>query len=439
MISTSQADPGIEREVRAVPAIDDHAHPMALGLEPEGDRARPIQPYDYPLPLRLRQSNPEYLDAWAALWQYEHRDFDHAHLADLVDRKESLRAQHGDGYNEWVLDQFNIDVMVSIGVAPAESLAAPRFRWCAHLDWALWPLDCNPANAEPLVPLLRRGVVDKLAAAGCESVPRTLEDYLCGFLRSHLAQAQAQGAVGIKFNTPYYRSLDFEEVSYADASALYARGRSKGALGPAEHRSLQDYIFGWLAAEAGELSLPLQMHTGLGLKPRFDTPGSNPLLMEPLIRARPGTKFVLLHAGWPFHHSTLCMMAHANVYVDFSCACIYLYPQALAEIVRAGLQWFPEKLLYGTDAYSDLAIAMLSGTAPKPNPLSGWEEKAWLMDRVCRRAVSLAVTNMHEGGEIDSESIAALVRGVMRGNAQELYSLPALVETVSAHSAIKTV
>ena len=427
MISTSITDPGIEREVWAVPAIDDHAHPMALGLEPEGDPTDPIQPYDYPLPLRLRQSNPEYLDAWTALWQYEHRDFDEGHLGELLRRKESVREQHGARYNEWVLDQVNIDAMVSIGVTPSESLAAPRFRWCAHLDWALWPVDCSPAIVEPLVPLLRRAVGQKLAADERESVPARLEDYLSGFLGPHLAQAKAQGAVGIKFNTPYYRPLDFREVPYADASSLYARGVSDGGLGLAEHRLLQDYIFGWLAAEAGGLSLPLQMHTGLGLKPRFDTPGSDPLLMEPMIRARPSTKFVLLHAGWPFHHSTLCMMAHANVHVDFSCACIYLYPQALAEIVRAGLQWFPEKLLYGTDAYSDVAIAMLSGTAPKPNPLSGWEEKAWLMDRVCRRAVSLAITNMHEAGELESDAIATLVGGVMRGNAQELYALPASV------------
>ena len=423
MTSTSETDPGIEREVRAVPAIDDHAHPMALGLEPEGDPARPIQPYDYPLPLRLRQSNPEYLDAWAALWQYEHRDFDLAHLGELVRRKDNLRTQQGARYNDWVLDQVNVETMVTIGISPAESLAAPRFSWCAHLDWALWPLDCQSTGGRRMVLNLRRIADQMLKGDGWEGQPKTLDEYLDDFLGPHLDEDKKRGAVGIKFNTPYYRSLDFQEVSYASASLLYEQGLARGELDPRGHRVLQDYVFAWMAERAGRLALPVQMHTGLGLKPRFDTSGSDPLLLEPLIRALPDTRFVILHTGWPFHETAICMMAHANVYVDFSCACIYLFPQALAEIIRAGLQWFPEKLLYGTDAYSDVAIAMLSGTAPKANPLSGWEEKAWLMDRAGRRAVSIALTAMRDAGEIESERVALLAHDVMRGNAAELYAL----------------
>lgn len=74
------ADNGLQREIDDIRGIDDHAHPMPLRLEPEGDVEKPIQPYDFVLPKRMRPENPEYLDVWAALRGYEYQDFETAYL-----------------------------------------------------------------------------------------------------------------------------------------------------------------------------------------------------------------------------------------------------------------------------------------------------------------------------------------------------------------------
>ena len=81
--------------------------------------------------------------------------------------------------------------------------------------------------------------------------------------------------------------------------------------------------------------------------------------------------------------------------------------------------------MYGTDAYSDRSIGMLGGMPVRPNPLSGWEEKAWLMDRTGREAVGIALTAMHRDGVIDAARAENLMQSVMAGNAATLYRLKA--------------
>ena len=417
------ADHGLQHEIDSIQAVDEHAHPLPLGLEPAGDPRRPIQPYDYPLPLRMRPSNPEYLDAWAALWGYEHRDWDVGHLADLMAKKQAVIAAQGQSYNVWVLDQLRIQTMIGIAYAPSATEPPPRFRWCAFADWLLWPFPCDPAPDSALINLFLATMGRMRGTVQCDDVPPDLDGFVARVMLPVLELYKRQDSVGIKFQTPYYRPLDFDDVPHADAAALYTRGVQKGSLGRREHKALQDYLFRKLVAEAGMLGFVVQMHTGLGVKPNFDIAGSNPLLMEPVFHAATGTKFVMLHGGWPFDKETVSLMAHSNVYTDFSCANIYQYPRSLSNQIRAALEWFPEKILYGTDAYSDRSIAMLSGVAVRSNPLAGWEEKAWLMDRAGRQALGLALSGMLGDGIVDAGRASELAGMVMRENATSLYRL----------------
>ena len=416
-------DSGILRAVENIVAVDNHAHPLPLGVEPAADPDQPICPYDHPLPLRQRQSNPEYVAAWQALWGYEHGDAEPDHLRELITAKEKVQADQGSNYNSWVLDQLGVRTMVNIAYSGVESLPAPRFRWCSFADWLMWPVPVRSPEEPQLVANYTREVAAAVGRAGLSSVPGTLPGYVDALLRPELARRKAEGAVGLKFQTPYYRAIDFADVAADDAASIYRRGVRDGDLGPDERRALQDYLFHAIAREAGSVGLPIQMHTGLGAKPHFDTGGSNPLLMESVFTAAPHTSFVLLHAGWPFDRQAISALAHENVHLDISCATIHLYPRALAEILRGALEWFPEKVMYGTDAYSDRSLAMLSGVPVRSNFLTGWEEKAWLMDRTTRQALALALSGMRDDGVLAQDHVLPYADLVMRGNADELYGL----------------
>jgi predicted TIM-barrel fold metal-dependent hydrolase len=98
--------------------------------------------------------------------------------------------------------------------------------------------------------------------------------------------------------------------------------------------------------------------------------------------------------------------------VDFSAQTFYLGTHQLAAVLRDWLSWQPEKVLFGSDAYSDL-----------DSPLIDWEEKQYLMTSKARRALAIALTAMLQNGEISRERASEIARQVLRDNALRLYGL----------------
>ena len=121
---------------------------------------------------------------------------------------------------------------------------------------------------------------------------------------------------------------------------------------------------------------------------------------------------MLLHGGWPFALNAQAMMDKPNTYADFSAQTFYLTTHALAEVLRGWLEWHPEKVLFGSDAYSDANT-----------PLSDYEEKQVLMTQKSRRALAIALTAMMRDGEISQVRAIEIARMVMRDNAVALYRL----------------
>jgi hypothetical protein len=76
--------------------------------------------------------------------------------------------------------------------------------------------------------------------------------------------------------------------------------------------------------------------------------------------------------------------------------------------LRSWLTAWPEKVLFGTDAFD--------GGADQ-----GWEEGAFLGVMTARRALALALTGMMRDGEIDRARAETLARMVLRDNAARLY------------------
>jgi uncharacterized protein len=380
-----QVDPGIASEIAKIKAIDNHAHPV---LPAPGDTeydALPVEHMEpYTEPIRMRGGAP--LPA--------------SHLFDAPDKRE--------GYPSWVLDQLGIETMLANRVALGPGIAPPRFLWVPFEDALLFPLDnrvlaINPdrkAFFEDEDRLLAR----YLKECGYTKPPATLGEYLTKVVDPTLDRHKRGGAVAIKFEAAYLRSLDFDDVSRADADAAYAHRQP--------YKKLQDFLFRHIAAEAGRLGMAVHLHVAWGPGGYFHIAGTNPLLLESVFNdpRLHQTNFVLLHGGWPFTREITALLTKPNVYADFSAQTLTNYPRRVAQVLREWLEFAPDKVLFATDAY------------PYSDQL-GWEQSGWVASDTGRQALGLALTEMMNDGELTRDRAVEIAHLVLRDNARKLYGL----------------
>jgi len=142
----------------------------------------------------------------------------------------------------------------------------------------------------------------------------------------------------------------------------------------------------------------------------YRSAGAAPHLLEPAFNDSTlrGTNFVIVHGGWPLVDETLGLLAKPNVYADISMMDVVQSPTVLAGVLRKWLGEYPDKVLYGSDAFD--------GGAEQ-----GWEQVAWVGSTTARRALAIALTGMLRDGEITRERAESLARMVLRENAMNAY------------------
>ncbi len=227
-----------------------------------------------------------------------------------------------------------------------------------------------------------------------------------------LERQKAGGAMAVKFEAAYLRSLDFALATAAEARAAYGESFQGSPPEIARYKVLQDFLFHYIAAEAGRLGIVVHIHTGAGCGGYFKLSGANPVLLDSMINdpTLRKTKVVLVHGGPPYTHVTAFLLSKPNVYADFSEQTWLYGVRALAANLRDWLEWYPEKVLFGTDLYPDTLT-----------PEIGWEEIGWQATDVSRRALTLALTGMMRDGEITHERALELARMALHDNAAKLY------------------
>ena len=408
-------------EINKIKAIDHHAHPLAFtapGDPPDTDfDALDGEGLEMtaPPPLRMRPDNPEYIGAWRILFGYKWSDMSEEHVRALSKEKQRVMAQHGESYPAWVLDQLGIETTFANRVSLGRGLAAPRFRWVAFDDALIFPL--NNDGAGRVNPDYRSFYNDEtkllkryLSDLHLPGLPPTLTEYVARVVIPTLDRQKANGAVAIKFEAAYLRSLEFADPAETDAAQIYERYVKGEEPAPQDYKVLQDFLFRRIAREAGRLKLPVHIHSTGGVGSYYYLRTSNPLLLDsvfndPKLRA---TNFVLIHGGWPFVKEVGQLFSKPNVYADFSVQDMLFYPRALSETLRVWLELYPEKVFFGTDAMS---------FTPEVN----WEETAWLSTTTARQALAIALAGMVNDHEIDRARALVLAEMVMRGNALKLY------------------
>src|SRR5947207_656696 len=89
--SISGIDPDILAEVRRIPAIDDHAHPVratGAGAPDHEFDALPVDNMEPSAdPLQLRPTDPGVIEAWQTLWNYPYNDASPEHLREWLPHK----------------------------------------------------------------------------------------------------------------------------------------------------------------------------------------------------------------------------------------------------------------------------------------------------------------------------------------------------------------
>lgn len=418
-----EVDSAIAQVIAATPAIDNHAHPMVAPPAMATDRDFDALPVDNMAPqtdpVALRPDYPPLASAWAALYSFEGRPpLDAAGQKQLEAARARVQQREGEHYPQWVLDRAGVGTMLANRVRMGTGTQPPRFHWVPYDDALLFPL--NNANLAAASPDRAQffALEDKLLAryqsdAGLKTLPSTLDAYLQRFVTPTLERQKAGGAVAIKFEVAYLRDLNFSDPSRQQAAAVYAKSVGGGTPDPAAYKTLQDFLFRYIAAESGRLGMAVHLHGMSGGGRYFSIAGVNPLLLEPVLNdARLShTSFVLLHGGWPYVREAGALLQKPNFYLDISQQDLLFPPRTLAGWLREWLESFPDKVLFATDGYPF-------------SPAMGWEEATWLAAGNARLALGLALTGMERDGEITPARAAELARMVLRGNAEALYRLP---------------
>jgi len=399
-------------QISQIRIFDHHAHPGFPG-DAEVDPA-PVPPSN--VPMRLREDNPDWVAAARGLFAFPYADFAGDHGKWLADKKATLRRQRpGAKYFNALLDTLGIETSMANRITMSDALDPARFKWVFYIDPVLFPFDNSGLAArDPDQAAFMPNQTNLLKRfeqqAGLAALPPTLAEYLA-FVSRVLADHQRRGAVAAKFEVAYFRSFVFDDPPRDAVESIYGKYRGGGVPAPAEYKTFQDFVFRAVLTECAGLHLPVHIHSSAGAGNYFSVSGASVLNLEPVLRdpryAR--TTFVLIHGGYPFEQPAVLMALLGNVWLDSSATGSFvLYPNEFKEVLRRWFEVEPEKVTFGSDAFS-------------LDERLGAEEVYWFAVHNARSAAAAALAEMVAAREVSEPRALAIARGYFHDNAAALY------------------
>ena len=399
------------KQIAQIPIYDNHSHAT---FPDDSDMDAMASPPDESTVLRLRDTNPEFVAAAKALFGYPFDDFKPEHAKWLIDKKKAAEAAGGTAYWNVILDKMNIETCLANRVARAPYLDPQRFHWVFFVDSFLFAFDNHSLIAKNgdlgvYIPLQEKVLQRYMKQESLNGLPADLGGYEA-FVRQTLADNQKKGGVAMKFEVAYFRTLYFRDPSREKAEAIYAQFRAGGVPSEEDYRTFQDYIFRVLIDQAGRLHLPVYFHSAVGIGDYFSLRNGNPLNLENVLRdpRYSNVNFVLIHGGYPYTLDMIWLTAAKNVYTDSSLMGYYVYPSELKSILKQWISLYPEKIMFGSDAFPF-------------NEAVGAEETFWLAARSARTAVAAALAELAAEGAFTEEKAVGLARLYLHDNAAKLY------------------
>ena len=398
-------------QIDKIPIYDNHSHAT---FPDDSDMDAQAAPPDESSVLRLRDTNPEFVAAAKSLFDYPYDDFSPEHARWLIDKKKAAEASGNTAYWDSILDKLNIETCLANRVALASYLDPKRFHWVFFVDSFLFPFnnrDVSSKNGDlgVYIPLQEKVLQRYEKQKSISGIPADLAAYE-SFVRQTVIDNQKKGGVAMKFEAAYFRSLYFSDPPREKAEAIYTKYHSGGVPSDDEYRIFQDYIFRVLIDQAGKLNLPVHFHSAVGIGDYFILRNGNPLNLENVIRdpRYKNVAFVLIHGGYPYTLEMIWLTAAKNVYTDSSLVGYYVYPSELKNILKQWISLYPEKIMFGSDAFPF-------------NDAVGAEETFWLAARSARTAVAQALAELVSENAITESKALELARMYLHDNASKLY------------------
>jgi hypothetical protein len=398
-------------KINSIPIYDNHAHP---GFPDDSDVDAMASPPGMSDVLRLREDNPEFVAASKALFQYPYEDFKPEHAKWLADKKKAAEQAGGSAYFDDILDKLNVETCLANRAMMTPYLDPKRFRWVFFGDSFFYPFDNRDQAASTpdmavYLPLQEKMLSRYKKEMNLEGLPADLAGYEA-FVRNTVAENQRRGGVAIKFEAAYFRTLYFTDPSRERAEAIYAKYHSGGVPSRDDYRVFQDYIFRVMVDQAGKLHLPVHFHSAVGIGDYFSLRQGHVLNLENILRnpRYHDVTFVLLHGGWPYEREAALLTAVKNVYLDTSLQSEMLYPSQFKEILKQLITLYPDKMMFGSDAFPF-------------NDALGAEESYWLAVRTSRTALAAALAELVSERAVSTDQALELAHMYLHDNAAKLY------------------
>jgi len=398
-------------QIEKIPIFDNHAHPA---FADDTDVDAMAAPEGASEAFRIRETNPELAAAAKVLFGYPYGDFSPEHAKWLETKTTEMKKQQGAKYFSNILDRVGIETVLANRVAMPDYLEPARFRWVFFVDSLLFPFDNTQLEKrdsdEALYLHLQERVLHRyMKQEGVSRLPDDLGGYEA-LIRNIVADNQKRGGVAMKFEAAYFRSLYFSDPSRDEVEPIYRKYHAGGIPTNDEYRIFEDYVFRRLLDSALAFHLPVHFHSAVGIGDYYNLHEGNGLRLENVLRDPRylGVTFVLLHGCYPWERQAIWLAAMKNVYLDSSLMELLMYPAALKDSLRQWLEVFPDKIVFGSDAFPF-------------NDALGAEVTFWFGVNSARKALAAALAEMVAEGEVTEARALELAHGYLHDNAAKLY------------------
>jgi predicted TIM-barrel fold metal-dependent hydrolase len=179
-------------------------------------------------------------------------------------------------------------------------------------------------------------------------VVTNLDDYLAA-CREIFRRMKERGAIGLKDQSAYTRTLAYDHPSRAEAEVVFnAFMRDpRCSVGWPEAKALDDYLFHRFMDMARDLDLPVQIHTGHMAGMWNDIAKTNAVHFIPVLELHRDVRFDLFHGNWPYMGEYLYIgKNYPNVSLDL-CWLHIIDPIYARNLLIEGLTTVPHSKIHG--------------------------------------------------------------------------------------------
>ncbi len=235
----------------------------------------------------------------------------------------------------------------------------------------------------------------------------SLDEYLEAVYRV-FQRAIERGAVGLKDQSAYERSLAYDLPPRADAERLFNRALADplNGLGWPESKPLNDFLFHQYMRFARDLELPVQLHTGhmSGIYNRVEK--ANAAHLTTALELHREVRFDLFHGNWPYLGDFLFLgKNYPNVALDL-CWLHIIDPAYSIELLQRAVLTLPHTKIHGFGGdYLDAPEYVVAHLT------------------LARRNIAAALTGLVEGHWLEEEQALGLAKDWLFNNPNHFFGL----------------